>query len=84
MKTSFFNLAEAQQLTSGEMLNIRGGRMVYGPGDTVADDIDMPDITAAPGPGDTVADDIDMPDITLSALRQYGRTGRTIRNQFFF
>ena len=65
MKTSFFNLAEAQQLTSGEMLNIRGGRMVY-------------------GPGDTVADDIDMPDITLSALRQYGRTGRTIRNQFFF
>lgn len=36
------------------------------------------------GPGDTVADDIDMPDITLSALRQYGRTGRTIRNQFFF
>ncbi len=84
MKTSLFNLSEAQQLSTNEMLNIRGGRMAFGPGDTVADDIDMPDITAAPGPGDTVADDIDMPDITLGSRWQHRRTGRTNCSQLFF
>ena len=83
MKKSIFVLAEARQLSFNEMLNIRGGRKLWGPGDTVADDIDMPDITAAPDPGDTVADDIDMPDITLSPVRHHRAAGRALRIQLF-
>ena len=83
MKTSMFILTEAQKLTYSEMLSIRGGRKLWGPGDTVADDIDMPDITAAPDPGDTVADDIDMPDITLSPVRHNRVAGRALRVQLF-
>lgn len=83
MKTSMFILTEAQKLSYSEMLNIRGGRKLWGPGDTVADDIDMPDITAAPDPGDTVADDIDMPDITLSPVRHNRVAGRALRIQLF-
>ncbi|MBP6978361.1 MAG: hypothetical protein PHD61_08330 [Bacteroidales bacterium] len=84
MKTSLFILTELQQLTSGEMLNIRGGRRMFGPGDTMTDDIDMPDLTALPDPGDTLTDDIDMPDITLGSGRLHRRTGRTYQNPLFF
>lgn len=72
------------KLSYHEMSNIRGGRRLWDPGDTVADDIDIPDITAAPDPGDTVADDIDMPDITLSPVRQNRMATRACRIQLFY
>ncbi|HOW24963.1 MAG TPA: hypothetical protein PK711_04770 [Bacteroidales bacterium] len=83
MKTLMFVMAGSQQLSYREMSNIRGGRKLWDPGDTVADDIDMPDITAAPDPGDTVADDIDMPDITLSPVRHFRMAARISRGQLF-
>lgn len=81
MKKNISLLTKFNQLSPEELLLIRGGRRLFGPGDTVADDIDMPDITNLPGPGDTVADDIDMPDITLSnmPMRRFGGTVTQIR-----
>jgi hypothetical protein len=84
MKKTLFISTGSHQLSFSEMSNIRGGRRLWDPGDTVADDIDMPDITAAPDPGDTVADDIDMPDITLSPVRHNRIAGRICHTQLFF
>ena len=84
MKKSMFLSIGSQQLSCSEMLNIRGGRRLWDGGDTVADDIDMPDITAAPDPGDTVADDIDIPDITLSPVRHNRIAGRVCHSRLFF
>ena len=76
--------AGSHQLSFHEMSNIRGGRRLWDPGDNVADDIEMPDLTAAPDPGDTVADDIDMPDITLSPVRHNRLAARVCRVQLFY
>jgi hypothetical protein len=68
MNSIFDHMTTLQKLSNEELLRIKGGRFRAGPGDTVADDIDMPDLTCAPGPGDTVDDDIDMPDLTLTPV----------------
>jgi hypothetical protein len=78
MESNFNPMNQFQTLNNNELLRIRGGRFLTGPGDTVADDIDMPDLTCAPGPGDTVDDDIDMPDLTLSPVVRH-RAARMTR-----
>jgi hypothetical protein len=66
MKRKINELGDLTPLSMMEMNDIRGGFFRTGPGDVVADDIDIPDLRSATGPGGVVEDDIDIPDLDMA------------------
>lgn len=70
-------------MNTQEMLMVRGGRRLCGPGQVRESDIEVPDLTYG-GPGGVKESDVEQPDLTSTLSRGMGHPSRMAARIFGF